>query len=42
MTKYEQKGPVENTVRAWGKGGAYVSVPSAWIGKRVKVEIVEE
>lgn len=41
MTKYTTD-EIQATVKAWGKGGAYVSVPSAWIGKKVKVELIDE
>jgi putative transposon-encoded protein len=33
---------IKGVVKAWGHGGAYVSVPKAWVGKRVKVEVIEE
>lgn len=33
---------VEVSVRSWTKGGCYVSVPSAWAGKRVKVVLLEQ
>lgn len=32
---------VEGTVKTWTKGGGYVSVPSAWAGKRVKVILLD-
>lgn len=33
---------VEGIVKVWTKGGAYVSVPSAWGGKKVKVTLLED
>lgn len=33
---------VKGTVKGFSKGGAYVSVPSAWIGKQVKVMLITE
>lgn len=33
---------VKGTVKGFSKGGAYVSVPSAWIGKMVLVKVIEE
>lgn len=30
---------VEGIVKVWTKGGAYVSVPSAWKGKRVIITL---
>jgi putative transposon-encoded protein len=33
---------IEGIVKTWGKGGAYVSIPSAWQGKRVRVILLDE
>jgi hypothetical protein len=33
---------IEGIVKTWSKGGAYVSVPSAWQGKRVKITVLEQ
>lgn len=33
---------VEGIVKTWSKGGGYVSVPSAWQGKCVKVTLLED
>lgn len=33
---------IEGIVKTWSKGGAYVSVPSAWATKRVKVIVLED
>lgn len=33
---------VEGIVKVWTRGGAYVSVPSAWGGKKVRITLDEE
>ena len=33
---------IKATVKVWGHGGAYVSCPKAWVGKRVRVEVIED
>ena len=33
---------IEGIVKTWTKGGAYVSVPSAWAIKRVKVIVLDD
>lgn len=33
---------VEGNVKGWKAGGAYVTVPSSWIGKRVRITVIEE
>jgi len=38
----EQDKPLVKVVKAWAHGGAYVLVPSALIGKTVKIIPVKE
>ena len=33
---------VIRTVRKFGKGGGYTSLPSAWVGKDVEVKLLEK
>lgn len=33
---------IKGIVKGFSKGGAYVSVPSAWVGKEVKVTLIEK
>ena len=32
---------INKTVKPFGTGGAHVSVPKKWLGKKVKIEVVE-